>query len=268
MQSTWTTAEAAQALRVGTSSVKRWTDAGALHSIRTPGGHRRYTLAELHRFAQEQELPHDLPELSMERRKPARGSLLAALLRGDAGAVATLVVPPDDVLAHRASFLDETIGGAMRAIGERWEKGRIDVAAEHRATHLVTEALPALRITRVKGPLALLACPPAESHELPLHLVRLVLEWSGWRTTMLGAALPWADARAAVERETPALLAVSARSAEPFRAAEFLDFAAWCRERGTEVIVGGEWVRGPAPASGDYTRCRTLRGLVRWLGGR
>jgi len=130
MQSTWTTAEAARALRVGTSSVKRWTDAGALESVRTPGGHRRYTLLDLHRFASEQGLTHDLPALPAARRRSSRGSLLTALLRADATAVTSLIVPPEDGPVQRAAYLDEAVGGAMRAIGERWEKGRIDVAAE------------------------------------------------------------------------------------------------------------------------------------------
>src|ERR1043166_9611056 len=42
----WTSAEVARAFRVGVSSIKRWTDEGELESVRTPGGHRRYSLPD------------------------------------------------------------------------------------------------------------------------------------------------------------------------------------------------------------------------------
>ena len=56
----WSSAEAARAFRVGVSSIKRWTDDGELESVRTVGGHRRYTLLALHRFANIRKLPADL----------------------------------------------------------------------------------------------------------------------------------------------------------------------------------------------------------------
>src|SRR6185369_5045668 len=118
----WTSAEAARAFRVGVSSVKRWTDEAELESVRTPGGHRRYTLQALHRFAAARRLPADLlPPLdaSAGLPVPADITLYEALVRGDADAVRALIQPADEGLTKRATFLDRVVGDALREIGER-----------------------------------------------------------------------------------------------------------------------------------------------------
>lgn len=42
-----TPAEVAQAFRVDPKTVTRWAKAGKLTSVRTPGGHRRFSAAEV-----------------------------------------------------------------------------------------------------------------------------------------------------------------------------------------------------------------------------
>lgn len=268
----WTSAEAASAFRVGVSSIKRWTDEGELESVKTPGKHRRYTLLALHRFASIRKLPVDLlPPLvgavaAEEVPLPAEVTLFEALRRADAAAVRRLVDPRVHSIAQRAAFLDRVIGDAMREIGERWVSGELTIEQEHRASYMIAEEVDRLRPERpVGGKLAILACPPDELHELPLRLVRLVLEWSGWRTEFAGASLPWKEACQAAHRDRADLLALSARSPETFDASEFDDLVRHCNEAGTRVIVGGEWARGGSGAVDTYLRFRTLRGFERWL---
>jgi hypothetical protein len=69
------------------------------------------------------------------------------------------------------------------------------------ASHLLGEALDGLRPeVAADAPLALLACPPGEMHELPLRFVRLVLENNGWRTELYGASLAPDDLQRTAER--------------------------------------------------------------------
>jgi excisionase family DNA binding protein len=267
-----TSAQAAHAFRVGVSSIKRWTDEGELESVRTPGGHRRYTAAALHRFASIRGLPTDvLPEASIaqspfEIPPPADVTLLDAMIHGDADSVRRLVAPRVETLPRRAAFLDRVVGDALREIGYRWEGGTLGVDQEHRASQMITESVDRLRPPIAKsGPLVILACPPNEWHDLPLRLVRLIFEWSGWRTELLGASLPWASAQAAVERACPQILAYSSRSSSPYDVPEFDRLVKHCAESGTRVIVGGEWARGGTGGVDDYLRFRTLRGFERWL---
>jgi methanogenic corrinoid protein MtbC1 len=268
----WTSAEVARAFRVGVSSIKRWTDEGELEAVRTPGHHRRYTLPALYRFASIRTLATDLlprldqAEMFEEIPPPADITLLDALLRGDAEGVRSLVTPHVETLVQRAAFLDRVVGESMRAIGEGWEGGTLGVDEEHRASHMLAEAIDRLRPRPAcSGKLAVLACPPGELHDLPLRLVRLVFEWSGWRTEFAGAQLPWPAARAAVDRALPVIVAFSARSSEPFQTLEFERFIEYCSERRVALITGGEWARGGTGGDKGYLRFRTLRGFEKWL---
>ncbi|HYO79174.1 MAG TPA: cobalamin-dependent protein [Thermoanaerobaculia bacterium] len=270
----WTSAEVAHAFRVGVSSVKRWTDDGELESVRTPGRHRRYTVDALHRFASIRGLPADrLPPLAEGVLRavvppPADVTLYDALAAGDRGAIRHLTSPRVRAISQRAAFLDRVVGEALREIGYRWERGELGVEQEHRASYLLIEEVDRLRPpVRDDAPRAILMCPPGELHDLPLRLVRLVLEWVGWRTVLLGASLPWQSAVEAVRRDRPSVVALSARAATPFHARDFDDFVDDCRRLGARVIVGGEWARGGTDESTRFLRFRTLRGFERWLRG-
>ena len=261
-------AAAARALGVGVSSVKRWTDEGELESIRTPGGHRRYTTRALYRFAALRDLRTDrLPAPKEPPPQRADITLFDALVKGDRAAVEDLVNPRVSSLAKRATFLDRVVGDALREIGYRWERGTLSVEQEHRASHMIADAVDRLRPQKLngRGKRVVLVCPPDEWHELPLRLVRLIFEWSGWQTEMHGASLPWPESALAVSSLRPAMIAFSARSREPFQSDEFRQLVQQCRKRGTTVIVGGEWARGGLGEAEGYYRFRTLRGFERWL---
>jgi excisionase family DNA binding protein len=268
----WTSAEVASAFRVGVSSIKRWTDEGELEAVRTPGKHRRYELEAIHRFARIRGLSTarlpPIDEASFENGPPlpADVTLYEALRTGDARAIRQLATPRVDSLAKQAVFYDRVIGDALREIGDRWERGELGVDEEHRASYLISDVIDDLRPRAVHdGNLALLACPPDEHHELPLRLVRVVLESSGWRTDYRGANLPWTALGSAIDATRPHLVAFTARSAMAFETNEFERVVELCRSRGATVITGGDWARGGVSASRDYLRFRTLRGFERWL---
>ena len=52
-----TPSEVAALFRVDPKTVTRWAQQGKLHSIRTLGGHRRYSEAEIQAFLDHPELP-------------------------------------------------------------------------------------------------------------------------------------------------------------------------------------------------------------------
>jgi DNA-binding transcriptional MerR regulator len=106
----------------------------------------------------------------------------------------------------------------LRDLGDRWERGEASVVQEHFASNLLRGRLLALARgwERGAGPAALLACAPAEQHDLPLIMFGLALRAQGWRVVFLGADTPLASIAEAAADLRPALVAVSAIRADAF----------------------------------------------------
>ena len=77
-------------------------------------------------------------------------------------------------------------------VGEMWELGRIGIAQEHFASSLVRRRLGALSLTWGvgNGPVAVLACPPGEFHDIVLLSFGVLLGRAGWRIRYLGPDTP------------------------------------------------------------------------------
>lgn len=138
----------------------------------------------------------------------------------------------DETAAHAAvdtSFeelgveesLREVVLPALREIGDRWADGTFLVAHEHFVSHVIRSRLSALALTwdQGTGPLAVLACPPGELHELGLLAFGVVLSRAGWRVRYLGANTPVDTLAAAVLSLRPELVVLSAAQSEPLVAA-------------------------------------------------
>ena len=133
----------------------------------------------------------------------------------------------------------------LRELGERWEEGTLSVAHEHFASNLVRHRLGALTLdTRLDeaSPVAVLACPSGERHDLALLCFALLLSRQGWRTRFLGGDTPMAAlAVAARSARASAVVVASTRSIR------LEAHAASLRRLGVDqpVFIGG---RGATPA--------------------
>ena len=271
----WTSNDVARALGVGVSSIKRWTDDGKLESVRTVGGHRRYRLEAIHRFASARGLDTSaLPPLERieQFEKLDTSALIAKLLvdleAGDVESVRRVVSSHLALDEERVAFLDTIVGELLREIGEKWERGEWSVGMEHRTSYAVAEVIDRSRPPLVDGPIALLCCPPGELHSIPLNMVRIVLAWNGFRGDFLGADAPWESIRGAIDAQKPTLVLLSARNQVPFNSPEFRALAEHCLGLGIDLVIGGQWARGGASAESGVPRFRTLAGFERWLRGR
>jgi methanogenic corrinoid protein MtbC1 len=106
----------------------------------------------------------------------------------------------------------------MRDIGQRWQGGELSVAQEHFATGLIRGRLLALGRNwgAGVGPMAVLACPPDERHDIGLVVFGLVLRDRGWRITYLGPDTPIETIATAVAELRPAAVVLAALAAERF----------------------------------------------------
>ena len=119
----------------------------------------------------------------------------------------------DQALAGFAleTVLRELILPVLQEVGSEWERGTLEIGQEHFFTNLVRERLLSLARLwgRGGGPLAILACPPGERHDIGLIAFGLVLRSHGWRILFLGADTPLGTLAGAVDQTAPRLVVVA-----------------------------------------------------------
>ena len=128
----------------------------------------------------------------------------------------------DELLAVLSmdALLSDVVLPYLRDLGERWERGEVRVAQEHFASTVLRGRLLGLGRGwgRGSGPLALLACPPGEQHELGLIAFGLALRARGWRIVYLGADTPLETVEAAADSLAPARVVIGTTDADRVRA--------------------------------------------------
>ena len=105
----------------------------------------------------------------------------------------------------------------LHATGERWASGHFSVAQEHFASNLIRTRLSSLSLAwdAGTGPMAVLACPAGERHDLGLLAFGVILGRAGWRVRYLGADTPLATLGSAVAALEPDLVVLSAVRERP-----------------------------------------------------
>lgn len=262
------TPEAAQALGVSVSTVKRWVDEGILPAHRTPGGHRKLLFAEVLALARQGEWPHrDSAGITFASRKHEqadsamlRSSLHAALVRGEAAQARAVIQG-----AYRSGITvemlaDEVIAPVMQHIGHDWKTERIDIWHEHRGSLICAAALHELardleRRAERPRPVAVGAAPEGDPYQLATLLAQLVLLDAGWDAVNLGPNTPLASLTDALYSLRPRLLWVSAshlqNSAHFVR--EYRTFYRIAEQSGVAVAVGGRAITDKLRSQLPYT---------------
>jgi len=126
----------------------------------------------------------------------------------------------------------------LRRLGERWETASVSVAHEHFASNVIGGRLRALSEGwgQGSGPMALLACPPGEQHDLGLLSFALVLREDGWRITYLGEQTPLGEVARTADAIAPDIVVLAAVMPERFLAVAGEIKALAGRAR---VLIGG-----------------------------
>jgi DNA-binding transcriptional MerR regulator len=141
--------------------------------------------------------------------------LREALERFDEAA-ATAVL--DDAVAALSvdALASRVVLPALREVGERWERGETSVGQEHFGTNIIRGRLTGMARNwgAGRGPLAILACPPGELHDIGLLVFGLALRARGWRIAYLGPNTPIPSIHEAVRRLRPRAVVLAALSNE------------------------------------------------------
>ena len=120
------------------------------------------------------------------------------------------------------ALLTELIIPVVRRMGELWAADEVTIGQEHFASHLIRgRIMPLARgWGSGEGPLALLACPSGEEHDLALAAFGLLLRERGWRVAFLGGDTPLETLEEAAQRLAPdvVVLAITDPEAAPLDA--------------------------------------------------
>jgi MerR family transcriptional regulator, light-induced transcriptional regulator len=258
---------------------------------RKPSGHRVYpttNVPRLRRIAQALAQGHRAAEV-VTASDADLGELLGTAQAPPAPAAAALSAPPaglDDLLraverfdsealtrpllAEWArlgplAFLRERIGPLVRAVGEAWEQGRLEVRHEHFLSERMGDLLRTLRMPleeRARGPLMVLTTLPGEAHGLGVQMVALLLAACGYRPLSLGTETPIPQV-AEVGREMGARavgVSISASSRGAAMTAQVLRLRSLLPRR-IGLLVGGD---GAPRARAGVTVIQDLGALDHW----
>jgi len=211
----------------------------AVTPLRTPGGTRRYResdVARLRLLAAATGAGHPigdvakLSEAELRRRtagpeeepRPSLRLILEAIDQLDADETERLLGVQLAALGSRW-FVAAVVEPLMREVGDRWEKGRLCVAAEHLASACVRNLLGgALRrmAQSSQSPAILLTTLPGERHELGVLSCAVIAVDLGANAIYLGPDLPPGEVVAAAGATRAGAVAVSMSRCAPARQRE------------------------------------------------
>jgi MerR family transcriptional regulator, light-induced transcriptional regulator len=249
------TLQAAEALGVSVSTVKRWVDEGILAAQKTSGGHRKLSRAEILALGRQGNLPRgDLAAATLASPRDRKAdpdqtaaALLDALLRGQGTEVRSIVRRAYASGMAVETLADRVIAPVMAKVGHDWQTERIDVWQEHRATQLCAAALYELkdeleaRAERSR-PIAVGGAPQGDPYLLSTLLAQLVLLDAGWEAVNLGPNTPLPSMARALGELRPRLLWLSVSYLED--QGSFLDqyrnLYRMAEQQGVAVAVGGQ----------------------------
>ena len=262
------TVQAAEALGVSVSTVKRWVDEGILPAHRTAGGHRKLLRAEVRALALQGDLPRGDPAALSVASSRADGAdvesvaslLLEALLRGRGAEVSALLRRAYDAGVAIEVLADRVIAPVMARVGHEWQTKRIDVWQEHRGTQLCAAALYDLKgeleaRAEKNRPIAVGGAPAGDPYLLATLLAQLVLLDAGWEAVNLGPNTPLPSLSRAVRELRPRLLWLSVSHLEDATGftASYRELYRTTEQQGVAVAVGGQALAESIRSTMTYT---------------
>jgi MerR family transcriptional regulator, light-induced transcriptional regulator len=211
---------------VSHSSLRFLEREGLITSIRTRGGHRLYSRADVERIRQIKtwqaqrlsldQIRHRLVDLG--RLPPPSAlteSFLSQALGGDLAAAYQSIILADDVGMPLTRLFGEVLQPALTELGRRWEHGELLVAQEKEVSEVARDLIADLSLRHAQppkdGPPLVAACVEGERHELGLRMICGLFRAEGWAVHYLGADVAPRFLLEAVQLHQPAVVLLSAK---------------------------------------------------------
>jgi MerR family transcriptional regulator, light-induced transcriptional regulator len=229
---------AAERLGVHYQTIYRWVREGDLTAVKRGSS---YDVAEdeVVRFLALRQVPGAPPsQLVVRSWQPHCDRLLEMLLSGDeleARGIADRLI---DGHVSTIDICERLIAPCLREVGERWHRGEVSIAEEHRATAICVRILARAAAHprgRPRGTAVVLAAP-GDEHSIPSSMAALVLRDDRWRVHHLGGNVP-ANDLIALAHSAEADLIVLSRTYGDLKDVE--DLRSLLEAEHFKVLVGG-----------------------------
>lgn len=288
----WAVGAVSERLQISRDTLRTWDRRyGIGPSLRTEGGHRRYTEEDILRVrvmarfaargvpaqtAARVALAMDSERLGIETLSGSSsvgsgmpGREAQEVVQGIAAAAAalepgTLAELYRTTLRERdlVSAWTDVFSPALRLIGDQWGTGSLGVESEHLASEvLVTElrALVQANRPRITGTDVVLASADDEQHYLPLLALEAELARQGVGASLLGARVPTTSLEEVLGRHHPSKVFIwaSLTRAEQEPLWDMLAAVSWP----TTVVLGGPGWPSSVPPSGSAVRLARVESL-------
>lgn len=244
--------EAADVLGVHYMTAYRYVRLGLL-SAHKAGGTWRVPRADLDTFRSGGPMGPQA-EGGGRRRAPWAERIEARLLAGDARGAWGVIEAALAAGAELDEIYLDVLAPAMASIGERWERGELDIFLEHRATGIAMRLIGRLgprfvRRGRTRGAV-IIGAPAGERHALPVAIVSDLVRQHGWEVSDLGADVP-AESFVQAVQTTPDVVAVgiSVTSTDCLESARLALTTLREAATGVLLVVGGRAIRDEAHGS-------------------
>jgi MerR family transcriptional regulator, light-induced transcriptional regulator len=185
----------------------------------------------------------------------ASGDYSTAIEAGSFGDAQRVVKVALTAGASGSEIFDHVITPAMYRIGERWERGEINVADEHLATAISNRVMGTVYESLVtEMPVSkervLIAAVEGDQHVMGLRMVADVLEGAGYETLYLGET-PLADLLPFISTHAPQVIALGATG--PWSAPRLLDTVRAIRSNmpSLPIVLGGAQAKELADLTRD-----------------
>jgi methanogenic corrinoid protein MtbC1 len=208
------------------SSLRFLEREGLIAAVRTPGGHRLYSPADVERIRQIKTWQGQRLSLEEIRQRlaaldqlPTAHELAESFLRkaldGNLGAAYQTIIAADDLGMPLATIFGDVLQPALAEVGRRWAQGTLLVAQEKEISELAREIIAELSLRHARrvasGPVLVAACVEGERHELGLRMVCGLCRAEGWAVHYLGADVAPRFLLEAVQLHRPAVILLSAK---------------------------------------------------------
>ena len=253
--------EVAMIMGVHVSTVKRWTDAGKFPCYQTPGGHRKFTLSHLNQFLAvhkkktnkvnlielngiaDKMLIHNIENCAFDELKTV---FFESAIAANEHRLNTILTGLYLKGAPLYMIYDKLVLPIMHQIGSLWVHGSITISEEHLATEAVRRAIYDLgesfdMVLSISSPVAFCFSVLGDEHELPLIMVKQILELNKIKTFNLGRNLPVGSFIELTKKIKPSIIIISANYVENTNLVnkELRKLIHTAKEIKTSILAGG-----------------------------